>query len=60
MLIETDDEAVVEETADKISELLCATETLGDPDHRCDPAWLIVSGPMSSKKTKRWRGLLNR
>jgi hypothetical protein len=60
VLIETDDDAVVEYTVDKISELLCATERLGDPDHRCDPPWFIVSGPMSRQRTKRWRGLLNR
>jgi hypothetical protein len=60
VLIESDDESVVQTKVAAISEILCPGADLGDPQHNCDPAWFIVTSPLSRKKSKRWRSLLNR
>ncbi len=60
VLVESNDDAIVDAKIDAIREALCGPEDTLDPDHRCDPPWLIVSGPMRKKKAKRWRKLLNR
>jgi hypothetical protein len=60
VLVESDDDAVVNAKIDAIRETLCGPEEELGPEHRCDPPWFIVSGPMRKKKAKRWRKLLNR
>jgi hypothetical protein len=60
VLIETDNESVVQTKVAAISEILCPAAELGDPQHTCDPAWFIVTRPLSRKKSRRWRSLLNR
>ena len=60
VMLETDDEAVVQAKIDAIAESMCGPEDQLGSDHRCDPPWFIVSGPLGKKKAKRWRKLLNR
>ena len=60
VLIETDDAAVVDAKIEAIAEAMCGPENSLGPEHRCDPPWFIVSGPMRKKKAKAWRKLLNR
>jgi len=60
VMIETDDPSVVEATVDAFAEKLCGPEAEQGPDHRCDPPWFIVSSPLSKKKARRWRSMLNR
>jgi hypothetical protein len=59
-MIETDDDSVVEATADAIGEMMCGPEHTLGPEHRCDPPWFIVVSPLGKKKAKRWRKILNR
>jgi hypothetical protein len=60
VLVETDDDEVLRAKIDALGELFCGPEDQIGRDHRCDPPWFIVSSPMSKKKAKRWRKLLNR
>ena len=60
VLVESDDDAVVSAKVDAIKETLCGPEEKLGPEHRCDPPWFVVAGPMRKKKAKRWRKLLNR
>jgi hypothetical protein len=58
LLVETDDEAEVEELVDAVAKVACPVDPADD--HVCRVPWFVVRSPLATKKARAWRDVPNR